>query len=624
MRNKLLIAIAFIFSILFLSTVQAAVTCNPSSITISYKIGNPQPSPATLTCGNSDPNVTVNISGFGDASNLFSFSPSSIEPESTETVTITFNIPSTTEPGTYSGGIQFDDGSTPIPITIIVEQQQQLGQCSVTVFPTTLTNVKVKQGETKTRYILVTVPNCYESPVNFLDVQLQTNAPPIELGELQLGTLNPGDSIQIPLVFDATDVETGTYYDVLMFFMQNASGYQIQVPTVSISVTVVSGISPITNTTFSSFPSCSLSATNLALNSTYTLTCTMTDPNIRVVPQYSDYFKPVYPYIEETTSMFKYYFKPAKLGETTFIALFTYKGIPVGEYKQDVTITSVGMPVPGAYLKFKFYPPLEELVDGSTVSVLVLDNKTNSVVDAILYLNGVQLNNNSFTVKANKTYELVASAPNYLSASINFTVSPKTVSCTFPSEIFTDGVYNISVEPNNTVVTVNGIQIPLENWMPTKAGKFEVVCSAPGYQSKTFNITIKEKFKVTYSPDAELKDIDNNGIKNLKKGETYFISFNQNCTSQVLFNPFGTETLTVIANSTGSSISFTADEVGYYYVEANGERIRTYELTKRGIPGWVWFLIIAIIIIAIFFIRSRSTSPVSYPIGGTGEELIKV
>ena len=60
----------------------------------------------------------------------------------------------------------------------------------------------------------------------------------------------------------------------------------------------------------------------------------------------------------------------------------------------------------------------------------------------------------------------------------------------------------------------------------------------------------------------------------------------------------------MIANSTGSSISFTADEVGYYYVEANGERIRTYELTKRGIPGWVWFLIIAIIIIAIFFIRS--------------------
>jgi len=420
---------------------------------------------------------------------------------------------------------------------------------------------------------------------------LQTDEQPIQLGELQLGGVNPGESVIIPIEINAIDVPTGTYSDVLQFLLYDSKGMKLDVPSVTISVTVTRGVTPITNFSLSELPTCTLNAIEMNLNNTYMLTCTKTDPNIDIRPIIDTrYIKGIS--VEETSTQYIYKFQPLMIGETKF----------------------------GTYLKFLFYPELDMLVDGEKLTILVADNKTGNIVpDFKLYLNGVEMQNNTLIVEANKEYEIRATAPGYFDAVINFTVEPKQVKLILPGELYVGDSYNITVEPNNTIVKLNGVEIPTTNFIPTEAGVFTITAEAPGYKSVERNITIVEKLKVVSSPDYELEDKNNNFIKELVKGEIYKIKLNKNATIQVLFSPFNSDEIKVIANSTSSEISFKPTQKGYYYIDVGGERMKTYELTgfSLDIGSWFgrwWIVVVAVLALGVFlvYLRGKKTEGENY------------
>jgi len=607
MTNKIVL---LCLVLLFCVGIVSATTCSPSSVTYNTD----EPLTKTISCVGGDVNRTINIVKIGE---YFTVSPTTIGSLEQKTITIQFNPPE--QEGTYTGAIYFDDGYT-VPVTINIQKQQEEG-CNIDIFPTVLTNIKIKQGETKTRNIQLTVPTCFSNRVTIQGVALQTDEQPIQLGELQLGGVNPGESVIIPIEINAIDVPTGTYSDVLQFLLYDSKGMKLDVPSVTISVTVTRGVTPITNFSLSELPTCTLNAIEMNLNNTYMLTCTKTDPNIDIRPIIDTrYIKGIS--VEETSTQYIYKFQPLMIGETKVGAEFLYKNAPIGTpFEQDVRISLSGStPVFGTYLKFLFYPELDMLVDGEKLTILVADNKTGNIVpDFKLYLNGVEMQNNTLIVEANKEYEIRATAPGYFDAVINFTVEPKQVKLILPGELYVGDSYNITVEPNNTIVKLNGVEIPTTNFIPTEAGVFTITAEAPGYKSVERNITIVEKLKVVSSPDHELEDKNNNFIKELVKGEIYKIKLNKNATIQVLFSPFNSDEIKVIANSTSSEISFKPTQKGYYYIDVGGERMKTYELTgfSLDIGSWFgrwWIVVVAVLALGVFlvYLRGKKTEGENY------------
>src|SRR3990167_7928815 len=320
-RASLLIGVIFFLALT--TFVSATTTCSPSFISTSYVQGSPT-IPST-TCSNSG-NDSITISKTGT---YFNIDQSVIGPSpSQKTIIITFDSNAPT--GTHTGSIDFSDGSSPIPILFAVSASSQQSSCSIDIFPTTLTGIKIQQGETKSRTIKLSVPSCYGSAVTIGGISLASDEQPIQLGEISTGTLQPGTSVNIPLEINAVGVSTGSYQDTLQFLLYNSTGNSISVPIVNIGVQVTTGIQPITNFSFTELPTCSLSAIEMNLNTTNILTCTRNNPNIEISPVIDPfYLKGVS--VDESSTQYIYRFNAKNIGNTIFKTLFLYKGASLGD-----------------------------------------------------------------------------------------------------------------------------------------------------------------------------------------------------------------------------------------------------------------------------------------------------
>ena len=107
----------------------------------------------------------------------------------------------------------------------------------------------------KTQNIIITVPSNYPSSITIQAVNFNPGTETILFGDLNLGLVQPGQSVQIPVVFSGKNAQTGVYQTDLNILAINSSG-QVNLPKISLSLQITAGITPATNETFFQRPTC--------------------------------------------------------------------------------------------------------------------------------------------------------------------------------------------------------------------------------------------------------------------------------------------------------------------------------------------------------------------------------
>ncbi len=398
--------------ILASNMVSASIDCgtNPS-FSVSYEKSEiPTSDIPTLSCnGNAD---QISISGSGTSH--ISMVDTAISGSKNIKIAISQDIPA----GSYILSISFFDNSTFVssfPVSVIINEGE-VEQGDILIFPTSKV-ITIQQNRIKTQNILITVPANYPRTVTIQSVDFNPGTETIRFDDLNLGEVSPGQSVSIPIIFDGSDAQIGTYQTNLNIFAIDSQSL-IDLPSISLQLQVTGGVTPIDETTFSAKPSCSLSSSDMNLNETHTMSCSGVVNNLDVYVPYNKYFEGLGRDI--TSNIFTYTFRPVKFGNTDFVAYFENRGSTIfTPFKQSVRVSSTGGVVPGTNLKLIFTPSLDVAKDSQSIAVQVVDNSSNSLVKfPSLDIDAIPIDNSSertFFVKfkANKNYSIRASAIGY-------------------------------------------------------------------------------------------------------------------------------------------------------------------------------------------------------------------
>lgn len=586
---------------LFMSLV-SAISTSPSSVLLTDSNTN-QLIEFTGLNGTMSLTLSSSISGYTDL-NFYDVNPS----ERWVTISLKSNVPA----GNYVGSIDYSGGSVPIAISIASEEEFT-GECVIDIFPTILTNVKVEQGAKKTRTIQLSVPSCYDSYVTVSGVTLQTDEKPIELGEISIGKVLPGSSISIPIEINGEDVTSGQYSDTLQFLVYDSGGNKINVPSVSISVSVTQGIQPVTSDTFSTPPSCALSATTLNLNNTYSFTCSGLVANLDVDPEYSEYY--IGQNVDTSTNLYRYDFVPQKYGNTVFRAIFKYDGDPIFQaFEQEIRITSSGASNPGTDLNFYFTPKLENAKAGEKIIIQLIDNSSGSLVDSPrILVDAKDLNdtggNFEFLFEPEVEYEVRGKAPGYDDIIQTIKVTPKEINLIInPPLGDTSTYFNITASVSNATIKI-GTQTYTDSYYGIlPAGINVVTVSKEGYNDNSINVTVDDNARIVF------------GGSDFKKGEEQSLTLNKNVSWVIFYDKSldsDIEDRETVLTGSGSQIVFTPEKNGIYHISVDGLIISSYEaegfkLTKKWwiLPIWGWLLIgVFVVLIIIVLIMRGPKSP---------------
>ncbi|MEM3075074.1 MAG: hypothetical protein QW727_03995 [Candidatus Pacearchaeota archaeon] len=588
---------------LVLPLIYAQVNCNPSQIEINFTQGNPITK--ILSCENTL-NSTINIEKEG---NSFSIDASFIPSSSNRTININPNNNLTA--GNYYGVIKFNNFNLVIPIFIKVEpvqnQQQENPQTSggVVVFPTSKI-VGVQQGQTKNQNIQIIVPQNYANgSITIQSVLFNPDIDIVTFGDLDLGVLNPGQTLTIPLKIDAKEAQTGTYTTEIIILATNSYG-QINLPKSRLDINVQSGVTPVTNITFTQKPNCALSSTNMNLNQTYSFTCNGVQNNLDITPLYNENFEGIS--VNIAGGIYTYTFKPIKSANTNFIVTFNYKSSPVfSPFKEEVRITEGGF-VEGTSLKLLFIPELDMLNDNEEVAIQLVDNRTSSLVNnPEIEINAFLLNKsgNSFiyNFQANKEYTIRARSPGYQDLVKKIIISPKEINYTiFPESGWTSTTF-ISINTSiNATIFINGEKRGENFYGNLPVGINEIQLIAKGYKTTTFNITVEPTQTIIgYNAESFKKGVEQ--IFSLSKNASWAVYYQKDPTSQEIIKYSGY----------GTQVKFIPDAYGSWIIKSDGVEINRYQTNQTGlikliIDNWLWFLFggVFLVILAFIFIKNKS------------------
>ncbi len=571
--------LGLLLGIFLISLSSANILCSPNQVSIEYQTGTTQSQTASIQCSNSG-NSSISVSENGD---YFSIDLNSINDGATKTINLDFdeNAPE----GNHFNAISFGDG-TNIPIFMSITSPPIQSGCFIDIFPQILTNVKVKQGETKTRNIQLTLPSCYTHGINVQGVILQSDEKPIQLGELTLGTIQPGNSIQIPIEIDATDVSTGIYTDSLLFSVFNASGEKLSLPSVSVSIIVTSSISPDTTEIFNSPPSCSLSSTNLVLNQSYSLTCSNVNNNLDVNIPYSEYYEGIG--VDKASGIYTYNFKPVKHGNTNFLATFTYIGATLFQpFNSEIRISSTGSNVAGTSLKFSFTPELNKLGDGEEVLIQLIDNKTGNLVESPeIEIDALLLNKtgNSFkySFKAEKEYSIRGKASGYDDLVETIKIEPQFLEYIInpTTGITTDTFVSINVtNAENTTIFIDGVKKADNSYYNGRLveGENQIEFIHPDFKNTKTNLTVEQSLRI----------VSGYSVETFKKGVEQSLVLNKNASWKVLYKKDISSTPETEYSGLGDNIKFKVDKNGIWIIEADDKQLGNYAIENNSIFSWI-------------------------------------
>lgn len=612
MKQKILLAIVLSVVLMGLAS---AVSCTSNSISKEYQTGS-STNQVQVSCTNSG-NSTVQVSKTG---NYFTINQDSINSSSSSIITVSFdpNAPS----GFYNNFITFSDSSTPISVTLNVTAIQQTvtnPSSPIQVFPTSKV-LTVQQGQEKTQNILISVPSNYPSSINIQSVDFNPGTEVIKFGDLNLGLVNPGQSVSIPILFSGKDAQIGTYQTNLNIFATNSTG-QILLPTINLQLQVTQGVSPITNNTFSTPPSCSLSASTMNLNNTYSLTCSNIVNNLQVIPQVSDFFEGIS--VNYASNIYTYTFKPIKYpsnGLTDFSAIFSFQGSPIYQkFMQQVRISASSGTLAGTNLKLIFTPGLDKAKNKEQVVIQLVDNSSGSLVqNPQIFIDAVPLTNSSFgsfyfNFEAFKNYSVRGIAPGYndLTNEIYLQTQPMTININ-PSSGDGNTIFNISTSVANASLFYNGILVsnPYTGNLPE--GIVQLRATKEGYFETNVNITVSPGLRATPS-----------GV--LEKGISQILTLSRNVTWNLIYQDDVDALPTSLSSGSGGVVEFIPEKAGIYSLKFDEKvfwtgEIKGWDGTLFGISLWWWIGGPIILLGAIILIRrmrkggDSSSLPFSRPL----------
>ena len=583
-----------------LLTSPTSFTVNPGNsgtITISYSINNP--------FNNTGANG-VSLTG---SPRFISYSGGSLNYGALNitngTLSINYNIPSNAS-GTVVNSVVVDGYVLDLTFNVQIQQNQT---SSILVFPTSKI-ITVTQGDSKTQNIQVTVPPTYPRTITINSVDLNPTVNTISFGDLNLGQVAPGQSINIPIVFSGVGASTGTYQTQLTIFAIDSQG-QVNLPSVNLQLQVSAGINPLSNFSLAELPTCSLSAIELNLNSTYQMTCSKPNPNIEITTDNDPFYLKGLG-AEETPSQIVYNFKAVNIGNTIFKAQFLYKNLQVGnEFNQTIRITSSGSsPISGVTFNFTLYQggnqkQISELHEGDII-IQLKDNSTGNIIDNYkLYLGGVQINN-SLAIKSGINYQLTATSPGYNDNSLNFNISsiPSVITLTPSQQSYLLGqTINISTDSNATLY-IDNVQIT-SPYLFTTVGNRLLKASKEGYVDTFMNLTINSLVSANViSPE----------VKDWSKGKDVTMKLSSSGVWNVTFEKLNDDktysSALGIATGVGDQVSFNLADYGRYNVYLDNTLVRSDLLEKNNwfIDNWYYVLGVIVIIVLVYLIFFKGKS----------------
>lgn len=571
-KEVLLVILVVVFSI---SLVFASVTCNPSSVFVEYEQG--EFISDTIYCSNNDPNGSVDITKSGD----FEIDNAIIGKSSSKTINISFNPASGL--GINSGKIQFNM-TDDVPIIFYVTEAQNQPTTSIS-FPTSKV-MNVQQGNEYQKKVTMIIPSSYPNPINIQTIEFSEENNIVSFGDIETGILNQGDIKDIPIKINAKEAQVGEYPGIAVQIRYDDGG-TIKTISCTLYIIVTASLNPTTNVTFSNPPSCSLSASVMNVNNTYSFTCSNVQKNLEISPLYNEYFEGLNAHL--SGSIYTYEFKPIKYGDTYFLSTFTYLGAPLfSPFKQEIKISSAGSVVPGTDLKLLFTPSLNKASDGEEVIIQLVDNKTNSLVDnPEIYIEAVTINklnnSNSFPFKfyVGKNYEIRGKAPGYddLVQIVNITESPLTLTIS-PSQdyYYVNDKINITSNQNDTKILINN-NIESSPYTFTTAGNYTIKLVKEGFTS--VNKTIIVKNSVSFDWDSCSTDYEK-----WKKGKKITCGLKPSGTN------YSWETYlnsSLISSGNGDIVEFELDDYGQLEIRVDEINIASYNVEKKGIINWLRF-----------------------------------
>lgn len=568
MRHFVILVISLFFILHFVS---AEIICQPSSLTTFYNKGETKQ--ISTFCNNTGNSTSITLTG---ETNYISTTETAF---STGTKTIPITLSSTAPVGLHSGVLNFG-GIYSVPIFFnVVETTQETTSCSIDIFPLVMGNIQIQQGETKTRNIQISIPACYNGSVRLNGITLQTDQKPIQLDEISLGYIQPGNSLMIPLKLNAVDISTGSYSDTLQFLMYDNKGNKINVPSISIGVLVSAGIQPNINLTLDNLPTCSVDAIEMNINNTYRITCSRTNPNIQIEPMI-DYRFIQGLSVSETSSQYIYSFRPKIIGQTQIGASFKYKNALIGSpWIQDIRVSPSGnSPVGSITLKYIFYQDgiqvTKENLRSKDTIIQVVDNATGNIVPIYtLYINGAQRQNGTITLEAEKYYELRASAPAYLDNVINFTTLKATFGFTInPSKSYylVGDIVNFNSTENGTIFKINSVEV-LSPHILSIPGNTTIYAEKLGFVTTNKTIEVRKLISVYGVPNIPYED--------WSKGKRILLDLSE--ASNWVVNQNGVN----IASGNGTRVDFKITDYGIIEIKSGDMAI----LTKSIMQNYSWY-----------------------------------
>lgn len=592
------IFVMLILSTFLLSSV-LAVTCTPSSLTVTYN--ESQTGSSSIQCTNSGPNST-SISLTGETQ-YFSTTESVISQGGTKTIPLSFS--STTPAGLHLGSVVFGDGSS-VPLAFYVKAVSQQSS-PILVFPTSKV-VSVQQGNEKTQNIIITVPSSYPRTITIQSVDLNPNVETIKLGDLNLGQIAPGNSIQIPIVFTGNNAQTGTYQTSLDIFAIDSQG-QVNLPKVSLELQVASGINPSVNFSINELPTCSLNAVELNLNNTYALTCSRPNPNIEIHPVIDSFYL-TGSNVEKTSTQFIYNFKAKKIGNTQVRAEFRVYNAMIGEpFTQDVRISNSGnSPIPGTIMNLIFFQEGKQkdkssLSTGET-TIQVIDNQTQSIIEnAKLQMGGANINN-TLTLEADKFYQIRAISPGYVDLVTSFNVTEKPLKLILNpnrSRYFAHEEVGLTSDVQNTTFFINNIEINNNTYTFTVEGNYTIKAKSDGYSTIERTIEVLPSVTFTSSPQPD----------EWSQGDSVTAELSQSSDWSIQKDGVN------VASGTGKDVTFSIGDPGFYTLKSNGVTLASKQVeSKSFFKKYWWVFVIVVAILILLFVRSGGEESIDTGFGG--------
>jgi len=545
----------------------------------------------------------------------------------TKTITAILGIPSNANEGSSVIKINFEDSEITIVLNIQNNDVVSVGKCRLDSFPDSFTLPVVSNAPPITQlFSILVVKHCDEEviikqPLIIGNTQTANGLRPLNIvGGTDLGIKEPNEEGTFTVQIDSSNLPTGTY-EPYVTISGNYKGETISTK-IPFKIIVSQGANPLEGA--NTLPNYIFSATDLLLNSSYTITAQNDNPNYEHFIEPNEY---IYGERVDIANGWIFYFKPTKIGTTT-IRVYTYfKGAPIGGItSREIRVSASNPAQLGSRMRFDFFPPqgktMDALEQGDIVNFLVKsinnDNDTGTVIANVdAYLNGVKLTTNSFIVNAGQDYVLTASSPGFQSVEKKVSIALRGVMIAIsPNNLEMGKPVYISTVPADATILVDGV-LTERNFTASKLGTMQITASASGFATTNMIITI--------TPQLEFKtDLPSR----LSKGNEFTLNVNKNVNWQVLYRVDNSTNNVLFAEGNLDFINFIPDKAGVYDLYINNELIKSYKLTSFS-WSWLWWAVgIAVIAIIIRGMsakggikkKSSSSSQFELDLPGGGEQ----